>query len=557
MVSLQFEVGPMYMLTHRAQACLCNCTGGLKLFRGVSSLPNGGICLPKFFSYQCANWGTIGWNTSSVGDSSRDRVLCSKVGPRITLCDSYCAPNSKLGRVRSDGSLNNFVRAFVGETIAKTAGAVGSGKESAMAEDNVEDTDVRGRKGRVVIIAGPTGVGKSRLALALAKRLRGEIISADSVQVYRTLDVGSAKTPVDEREGIPHHLIDIVDPSQDYTAGYFYDDARAATELVLTKGSVPIVVGGTGMYLRWYMTGKVGAPKATKEVFVAVEEEVDRLIKEGGGWDDALRMLADAGDLTTGPSLARNDWYRLRRALEIIKTSGQPRSAFSKLRNCDPDAATEGASWDYDFHCYFLYQPRSELYQKVDLRCEQMAQEGLLDEASSLLDSGLQPNSNSASRSIGYQLAMEFLMECRQVEGAATEERFFLFLEEFQRHSRNYVKRQLTWFRNKGQSEQMFNWIDATQPLEVMVDALAKEYERPNEVVSDVLKAASVVTKESSYKEENLLKRYRTQNRIFTSNSEALKRTLQWIRDTQCLWRNSSTVDDLQKRMESSLTTSM
>lgn len=544
----------MYMLTHRAQACLCNCTGGLKLFRGVSSLPNGGICLPKFFSYQCANWGTIGWNTSSVGDSSRDRVLCSKVGPRITLCDSYCAPNSKLGRVRSDGSLNNFVRAFVGETIAKTAGAVGSGKESAMAEDNVEDTDVRGRKGRVVIIAGPTGVGKSRLALALAKRLRGEIISADSVQVYRTLDVGSAKTPVDEREGIPHHLIDIVDPSQDYTAGYFYDDARAATELVLTKGSVPIVVGGTGMYLRWYMTGKVGAPKATKEVFVAVEEEVDRLIKEGGGWDDALRMLADAGDLTTGPSLARNDWYRLRRALEIIKTSGQPRSAFSKLRNCDPDAATEGASWDYDFHCYFLYQPRSELYQKVDLRCEQMAQEGLLDEASSLLDSGLQPNSNSASRSIGYQLAMEFLMECRQVEGAATEERFFLFLEEFQRHSRNYVKRQLTWFRNKGQSEQMFNWIDATQPLEVMVDALAKEYERPNEVVSDVLKAASVVTKESSYKEENLLKRYRTQNRIFTSNSEALKRTLQWIRDTQCLWRNSSTVDDLQKRMESSLT---
>lgn len=547
----------MYMLTHRAQACLCNCTGGLKLFRGVSSLPNGGICLPKFFSYQCANWGTIGWNTSSVGDSSRDRVLCSKVGPRITLCDSYCAPNSKLGRVRSDGSLNNFVRAFVGETIAKTAGAVGSGKESAMAEDNVEDTDVRGRKGRVVIIAGPTGVGKSRLALALAKRLRGEIISADSVQVYRTLDVGSAKTPVDEREGIPHHLIDIVDPSQDYTAGYFYDDARAATELVLTKGSVPIVVGGTGMYLRWYMTGKVGAPKATKEVFVAVEEEVDRLIKEGGGWDDALRMLADAGDLTTGPSLARNDWYRLRRALEIIKTSGQPRSAFSKLRNCDPDAATEGASWDYDFHCYFLYQPRSELYQKVDLRCEQMAQEGLLDEASSLLDSGLQPNSNSASRSIGYQLAMEFLMECRQVEGAATEERFFLFLEEFQRHSRNYVKRQLTWFRNKGQSEQMFNWIDATQPLEVMVDALAKEYERPNEVVSDVLKAASVVTKESSYKEENLLKRYRTQNRIFTSNSEALKRTLQWIRDTQCLWRNSSTVDDLQKRMESSLTTSM
>lgn len=240
-----------------------------------------------------------------------------------------------------------------------------------------------------------------------------------------------------------------------------------------------------------------------------------------------------------------------------FKTSGQPRSAFSKLRNCDPDAATEGASWDYDFHCYFLYQPRSELYQKVDLRCEQMAQEGLLDEASSLLDSGLQPNSNSASRSIGYQLAMEFLMECRQVEGAATEERFFLFLEEFQRHSRNYVKRQLTWFRNKGQSEQMFNWIDATQPLEVMVDALAKEYERPNEVVSDVLKAASVVTKESSYKEENLLKRYRTQNRIFTSNSEALKRTLQWIRDTQCLWRNSSTVDDLQKRMESSLTTSM
>lgn len=517
------------MWTHRAQACLGSCTGGLKL----SFLPGGVISLPTFFDY-----------------FSRSRLSFSGIGLSARLHDRGSALSSGVGRIRAT---NGFGGVCFSETSSKAAAR----ERLTMAEESAEDEEVKDRKGRVIIIAGPTGVGKTRLALALAKRLGGEIISADSVQVYRNLDVGSAKTPVHEREGIPHHLIDIVDPSQDYTAGYFYDDARAATELVLSKGSVPIVVGGTGMYLRWYMNGKVGAPKATKEVFAAVEEEVDRLISEGGGWDAGLRMLADAGDLTTGPSLARNDWYRLRRALEIIKTSGQPKSAFSKLRNDDEDNVVEGANWDYDFHCYFLYQPRPDLYRKIDQRCEQMVQEGLLEEASSLLNSGLQPSSNSATRSIGYQLAMEFLMECRELEGVTTEERFLIFLEEFQRASRNYVKRQVTWFRNKGQSEQLFNWTDATQLPEVMVDTLAREYERPNEEVSVGLKEASAAVKESSYTEEKLLKVYRTQNRIFSANHEAVKQILGWILSTQCQQRIARCGDDIQKITELTLTATL
>lgn len=508
--------------------------------RSVSSFSAAPNNLPTFLDFQ--------WTPTWFSDSSRILLPFSKIGFYTSLLDTHGTPDWRARWKR------RAHEACFGETILTPAETVAAMEDSLPSPG---DEDVKDRKGRVVIIAGPTGVGKTRLALALAARLGGEIISADSVQVYRTLDVGSAKTPVHEREGIPHHLIDIVDPYQDYTAGFFFDDARAATGLVLAKGSVPIVVGGTGMYLRWYMNGKVGAPKATKEVFEAVEEEVDRLIGEGGGWDAGLRMLADAGDSTTGPSLARNDWYRLRRALEIIKTSGQPRSAFSILRNDGQDCLIEGSHWDFDFQCYFLYQPRPDLYRKIDQRCEQMIQEGLLEEASSLLDSGLQPNSSSATRSIGYQQAMEFLMECRELDGVTTEERFLIFLEAFQRASRNYVKRQLTWFRNKGQSEQLFNWIDATQPLEAVVETLAKEYERPNEVVSVGLREASAATKKSSYTEEKLLKVYRTKNRIFSGNGEAIKLILDRIRRTQCQRKRVFCVDDPPTKMESPLTTTI
>lgn len=173
----------MYMLTHRAQACLCSCTGGLKLIRSVSSYRGGEISLPTFFNYQCATWGKSRLYATSFGSVSRSCLSFSRIELSTALHGKSSALNSRVGRIQRGGSTNNFEGVCVSEASPKVAEAVASGEGSTMAEDNAEDEEVKDRKGRVIIIAGPTGVGKTRLALALAKCLGGEIISADSVQV--------------------------------------------------------------------------------------------------------------------------------------------------------------------------------------------------------------------------------------------------------------------------------------------------------------------------------------------------------------------------------------
>ncbi|XP_047162447.1 tRNA dimethylallyltransferase 9-like isoform X2 [Vigna umbellata] len=175
----------------------------------------------------------------------------------------------------------------------------------------------RKKKEKVIVISGPTGSGKSRLALELAKSLNGEIVSADSVQVYRGLDVGSAKPSPDERKEVPHHLVDILHPSEDYSAGQFFEDARQATRCILDNGRVPIVVGGTGLYLRWFIYGKPDVPKSFSVITSEVNQELAEL-QRNEDWDTAVQLVVKAGD-PKAQFLAVNDWYRLRRSLEIIK----------------------------------------------------------------------------------------------------------------------------------------------------------------------------------------------------------------------------------------------
>ncbi|EFJ29251.1 hypothetical protein SELMODRAFT_410898 [Selaginella moellendorffii] len=406
------------------------------------------------------------------------------------------------------------------------------------------------RARRVIVISGPTAVGKSRLALALAQRLNGEIVSADSVQVYRGLDVGSAKTPLEEREGVPHHLLDIVDPtdedstcnSLEYTAGAFFDDARRATYEVTSRGQVPIVVGGTGLYLRWYLNGKPGTPKESPEITAQVDAEVSALQK-AGDWDGALEILEKAGDVLTAKSLTRNDWYRLRRALSIIKASGQPRTRFSLGQKPEANsdvkedinsASVTAPETDYDFLCYFLYRRRIDLYRAIDARCEEMlaaenaeSGRGILAEASWLLDLRIQPGSSPPSRAIGYRQAMEYLNECRCAGGVSSEEHFLKFLSSFQQASRNYARRQLTWFRN----EPLFQWIDASQPLEKILDFLTDDYSRPADVK---IESRVVLSPEAIAKKElSLLKSYVAKNKIFVSSSACIPPILEWIKRTQ------------------------
>ncbi|KAL5224634.1 hypothetical protein ABZP36_011273 [Zizania latifolia] len=387
-------------------------------------------------------------------------------------------------------------------------------------------------KNRVIVISGPTGAGKTRLALEVAKRLSGEIISADSVQVYLGLDVGSAKPSASERAAVPHHLIDILHASEDYSAGVFFRDARRATDHVLARSHVPIAAGGTGLYLRWYIYGKPDVPQSSMDITSAVWSELAHF-RETGRWEEAVDLVASAGD-PKARDLSVNNWSRLRRSLEIIRSSGSPPSAFSLPYNQQQhvtDSSTDGncqtKELDYDFLCFFLACPRVQLYRSIDLRCEEMLADtgGLLSEASWLLDIGLSPGMNSATCAIGYRQAMEYLLQCRHNGGRSSPQEFFEFLTKFQTVSRNFSKRQMTWFRN----EKIYQWVDASQPFEAIAQFICDAYhDSAARLVPDSLE----MKRETCRHESRDLKTYRSENRLFRGDDDCCH-VLDWITKTQ------------------------
>ncbi|KAL3503147.1 hypothetical protein ACH5RR_037596 [Cinchona calisaya] len=416
-------------------------------------------------------------------------------------------------------------------------------RSSRLCSTSCSSSGNNNEKEKVIVISGPTGAGKSKLALQLAKRLNGEIISADSVQVYRGLDVGSAKPSLNERKEVPHHLVDILHPSEDYSVGQFFTDARQATRDVLNAGRVPIVVGGTGLYLRWFIYGKPDVPKASREIASEVYSELADL-ERVGDWDAAVQLVIKAGDPSV-QLLAANDWYRLRRRLEIIKSSGSPTSAFQvpydsfreKLDGHATDlleikSSVDGLQedkskiLDYEFLCFFLSTQRLDLYRSIDFRCEDMlaGADGILSEASWLLDLGLLPNSNSATRAIGYRQAMDYLLYCREQDGQSSARDFYTFLSAFQKVSRNFAKKQLTWFRN----EHIYQWIDASKPMEKVLKFIYDSYHDENGYLK-VPKSLAMNKNASNRKEEIELKAYRTKNRQFI-RYEDCSDVLDWMR---------------------------
>ncbi|KAM7258364.1 hypothetical protein ACFE04_014105 [Oxalis oulophora] len=349
-----------------------------------------------------------------------------------------------------------------------------------------------------------------------AKRLNGEIISADSVQLTLPLlistGIGSAKPNRSE---------------QNYSVGRFYEDAKEATQSIIDRGRVPIVTGGTGLYLRWYIYGKPDVPKATAEIAAEVNSELAQLERDDD-WDAAVQLVVNAGD-PKAKLVAVNDWYRLRRSLEIIKATGSPPSAFQipydsfKKQNTSTENSFESTSsavmtenqpkdLEYDFNCYFLSSPRVDLYKSIDFRCEDMliGNDGILSEAKELLDAALLPNSNSATRAIGYRQAMDYLLRCREQDGRSSAGDFFSFLSDFQKASRNFAKRQLTWFRN----EQIYHWLDASKPMDNVLNFISDAYHDQSGKLT--VPESLMMRRDSSRRETLDLKGYRTRNRHFT-----------------------------------------
>ncbi len=275
---------------------------------------------------------------------------------------------------------------------------------------------------RTVVICGPTGAGKSSLAISLARDFSGEVINCDSLQVYRHFDIGAAKTPVLERLGVPHHLIDAVEAPEGFTAGEYARLGRAALASISARGHLPIVAGGTGFYLRALIEGLSPAPSGDPTLRARL---LTRENRRPGSLHHILRRLDP-------PSAARihpRDLPKLVRALEIRLLSRRTASAQPQRDRLS----------GYRILTLGLFPPRDQLYAVLDRRCESILDGGLLPEIMGILAAGV-PRDARPFLSLGYKEGLAIL-EKRMSHDEA--------LAQMRRDTRRYAKRQITWFRNQ------------------------------------------------------------------------------------------------------------
>lgn len=278
---------------------------------------------------------------------------------------------------------------------------------------------------KVVVIAGPTASGKTALSIALAQELHGEIVSADSMQVYRGMDIGTAKATPAERSAAAHHMLDVAEPDQPYSAARYVDEAAACCEDILSRGKLPIITGGTGLYIDSLISGR---SFADTEESRAARDALCREYESLGG--EAMLEKLRRIDPERAGMLAAADKRRIVRALEIYTLTGETATAH--------DAATRALPPRYDAARIVLcYADRARQYAKIDSRVDAMVREGLFDEVSALLDRGV-PHEATAMQAIGYKEAAAAL------RGELTAQEAITLIKQ---SSRRYAKRQLTWFR--------------------------------------------------------------------------------------------------------------
>jgi tRNA dimethylallyltransferase len=309
------------------------------------------------------------------------------------------------------------------------------------------------KKKKVIILAGPTGVGKTKISLKIAQALGGEVISADSMQVYRGMDIGTAKVKPEERGKIRHHLIDSRDLDETFNVVDFFHEAQQAFREIYARDHVPIVVGGTGFYIHALIYGPPKGPASVPDVRNKLEGEMTE--KGSLVMYERLKEL----DPEYAATITFRDRHKIIRALEIITLTNQKVSLFER--------GTVPAQ-EFDFRCWFLYMPKEVLYPMLDQRCEKMASEGFLDEVKRLDLEGLRQNT-SASQAIGYRQCLEFL------KTAQSSDDWHHFMEEFKQASRRYAKRQLTWFRK----EPLFRWMNVHKTgVDNAVEMIIQDYEQ-------------------------------------------------------------------------------
>ena len=299
------------------------------------------------------------------------------------------------------------------------------------------------QKAKVVVICGPTGVGKTGFAIKLARRFDGEIVGADSMQVYRFMDIGTAKPSADEKAAVVHHMVDIVDPRDHFDAAEYARQASACLAQLWGKGKLPFVTGGTGLYIKSLLYGLTRAAPADPGVRRELSQELERL------GPACLHRRLGKVDAASAQRIHPNDGYRIIRALEVHAITGQPIShhhAGHGFKKSPYHALQIG-----------LTVERDQLYRRIDQRVDMMLEQGFIDEVQSLLAKGYSPTLKSM-QSLGYRHMVDFIQGRLDRQEA---------VQRMKRDHRRYAKRQLTWFG----ADPRVQWL-APQEIDVAVERI-------------------------------------------------------------------------------------
>lgn len=310
-----------------------------------------------------------------------------------------------------------------------------------------------GRKPVALVITGPTATGKTALSLDVAERLDGEIISMDSRQVYRGMDIGTAKVTPDQRARVPHHGLDLVDPDERYSAGRFARDARRWIEEIRARGHTPILVGGTGFFLRALTHPLFREPEMPERAREALKRWLERQPEE-----KLRRWLADLDPATARTLEASGGRQRVARALEVALLTGRPLSWWH--RHAPPETPP------LPLLIFVLWLPREQLYRRINDRVLEMIEAGWVDEVRALLERGYDLD-DPGMVATGYPELVAYLRGEWSLEEA---------IEATQRATRRYARRQLTWFRHQLPPGAI--WLDATRPRAELVDTIVDIWNR-------------------------------------------------------------------------------
>ncbi len=294
-------------------------------------------------------------------------------------------------------------------------------------------------KPKVIVIAGPTASGKTSLSIKLAKEINGEIISADSMQIYKYMDIGTAKPSIEEQNGIKHYLLDFVSPDERYSVAEFKKDAENAIEEILRKGKVPIVIGGTGLYIDSLVFG-IEYPE------IEFDEKYRQALMNKAMTDEGLKSLYEEAKKIDEKALLKiseNDRKRITRILEIYHNTGKTKT--------EMEIESRKNEVKYDYRVFAINMDREKLYDRINRRVDIMIEQGLIEEVRELIKK--YNKFPTAMQGLGYKEVVEYL------DGKCSKEEM---IDKIKQETRRYAKRQLTWFR-KNKNITWLDGLDDTQ----------------------------------------------------------------------------------------------